>query len=1041
MKQHLKLLRWVFAVSLILNAFHSFGQVASLKGKVIDERSQGIPGVSVLEKGTSNGTVTGTDGSYSLELKNADAIVVFSYIGYTTEEIQVNNKTEINIKLVPDLQTLGEVVVVGYGEQQKKDLTGSISTVNSKDIQKVQVSSVDQALQGQVAGVQISTTSGAPGGGVNVLIRGVSSITGGVQPLFVIDGYPITNTGVGNPLNTINPADIESVDVLKDASATAIYGSRGSNGVIIITTKKGKSGAPRIEFNSYVGFQEVSHRLKLMDAQQFASFVVDARNAGYLDNFPGGSIEDDNTKRPGVNYDISDKFRDPASLQTTDWQDAIFRRALISNYQLSASGGTDNIRYSVSGNYFNQQGVIIESGLKRYNARVNIDGKLSDKWSFGVSMLPSFVSQRRVRAAGHVGELGIINSALASDPSLPVYNEDGSYASTVLPTEGNAQVQNPVKIAKELKMPASQFRLLSNAYLEFEIISGLKLRSSFGADLNYFKNSTWNPSTLSSGGLTGLASAADTTTESHNWLSETTLTYKKTLGTEHTFNVVGGFTAQKDIFNSVSVIAGTFSDDLVPNINGGIVNAGSQNITANTLLSVLARANYSFRDKYLLTATIRSDGSSRFGKNNRWGAFPSASIGWRISEENFMQNIPFINDLKIRASYGSTGNNAIGNYRAISQLSTTNYVIGNTVVNGFSPSSFANDDLSWEHQTQLDIGLDLSLFNSRVTFTGDVYDKRNKDMLFSIQTPAATGFTNAIVNLGEVQNKGIELGVSSRNLVGSFTWSTNANISLNKNKVLAMNAENARIFGATGGRGNSNVTQVGSPIGVFYGRKWLGVFQTDDEAAQYTAQPFAKAGDLKFKDVNEDGKIDDNDREIIGNPNPKYFFGFNNSFSFKGFSLDININGQVGQDVYAPLFAANNSGVHNNLEFIHEARWRSAENPGSSDYGPGTGSYGRAIRGGKNNNTVYSSRDIYDASYLRIRTVSLGYSLPASFIEKLRLKGASVYLSATNLFTFTSYPFYDPEVGNAGASQTALGVDWGTYPMNRTVTMGVNITL
>jgi hypothetical protein len=314
-------------------------------------------------------------------------------------------------------------------------------------------------------------------------------------------------------------------------------------------------------------------------------------------------------------------------------------------------------------------------------------------------------------------------------------------------------------------------------------------------------------------------------------------------------------------------------------------------------------------------------------------------------------------------------------------------------------------------------------------------------MLFSIQTPAATGFTNAIVNLGEVQNRGIELGVSSRNLVGSFTWTTNANISFNENKVLAMNAENARIFGSTGNRGNSNVTQLGYPIGVFYGRRWLGVFQSDDEAAEYTAQPFAKAGDLKFKDVNEDGNIDDNDREVIGNPNPRYFFGFNNSFSFKGFSLDINLNGQVGQDVYAPLFAANNSGVHNNLAFIHDARWRSAENPGSSEYGPGSGSYGRAIRGGRNNNTVYSSRDIYDASYLRIRTVSLGYSLPAAFIEKLKVKGASLYLSGTNLFTFTSYPFYDPEVGNAGGSQTTLGVDWGTYPMNRTVTMGVNITL
>ncbi|MDO1449680.1 TonB-dependent receptor [Rhodocytophaga aerolata] len=1037
MKQLVPPLKWVIALSYLLITFQALAQINSLTGKVTDENNQGIPGVNVLEKGTSNGTVTGTDGSYSLRLNNNGSVVVFSYIGYTTEEMSVNNQAEINVKLVPDLQTLGEVVVVGYGEQQKKDLTGAISSVNAKDIQKIQVSSVDQALQGQIAGVQISTTSGAPGGNVNVLIRGVSSITGGVQPLFVIDGYPVSNAGIGNPLNTINPNDIESVDVLKDASATAIYGSRGSNGVIIITTKRGKSGAPRIEFDSYMGFQEVGKKLDLMNAQEFAGMVVDARNAGYLDNFPNGNINDNNTVRPGVNFDISDKYRDPSTLPTTDWQDAIFRRAPINNYQLSATGGTESIRYAVSGGYFSQEGIIINSGLKRYNFRANLDGQLSKNLAFGVSLLPSYTQLREVPASGHYGALGIIASATGMDPSVPVYNEDGSYGNTIPPVDGNAAIQNPVKIANELQNPSSQFRILSNAYLEYTLLEGLKLRSSFGVDLNYYKSNLWNPSTLSSSAPTGPATARASNTENTNWLSETTLSYKKNLGGDHLINILGGFTAQRAYNNSVTVTAGNFPDDLITNINGGIVNGGNQNIEVNNLVSLLARANYSYKDKYLLTATVRSDGSSRFGKNNRWGTFPSASIGWRISNENFMSNITFVNDLKLRASYGVTGNNAIGNYRAISLLGSNNYVIGDAVVPGLAASSLSNNDLSWESQSQLDIGIDLSVWNGRVNITSDYYDKRNKDMLFNIQTPSATGFTNAFVNVGEVQNKGIELGINTRNLVGEFQWSTSFNITFNKNKVLAMNEETARIFGSTAPRANSNVTQVGYPIGVFYGRRAIGIFNSDQEAAEIGGQPNAKAGDIRWKDVNEDGKIDDNDREVIGNPNPDFFFGFNNSFSYKGFTLDITTNGMYGQDVYNAMFAINNSGVQNNLSFIDEARWRSPEEPGSSQYGR---LWGRAIRGGLNGNTSYSSLYIFDASYWRIRNITLAYTLPAAWLKNIKVQNARVYVAANNLYTFTKYIGYDPEVGIAESNQTAFGVDFGTYPLNRSFTLGLNLS-
>lgn len=629
----------------------------------------------------------------------------------------------------------------------------------------------------------------------------------------------------------------------------------------------------------------------------------------------------------------------------------------------------------------------------------------------------------------------MISAALAFDPGIPVYNEDGAYGSSLPPVEASASVPNPVKIANELKTKATQFRMLSNAYLEYALLEDLKLRSSFGVDLNFYKQSRWNPSTLNSGANTGPASARSANSENINWLSETTLSYSKKLN-EHSLDFIGGFTAQKNSYNQISVTADNFSDDLVPNIAGGIVNGGGQSISNNTLVSLLSRVNYAFRDKYLLTATVRSDASSRFGINNRWGVFPSGSIGWRVSEEGFLKDSKLISDLKLRASYGLTGNNAIGDYRAISLLSSTNYVIGDAVTPGLSPGTLANPNLKWETQSQLNVGMDLSILNGRVNLTADVYDKRNRDMLFNIQIPSVTGFTNALVNVGEVQNKGLELSLNSRNLVGGFQWTTDFNITFNRNEVLSMNEEGARIFGNTGGRGNTNLTQQGSPIGVFYGRRVLGVFNTDLEASEYEAQPNAKAGDIKYADLNGDNVINDNDREIIGSPHPDFFFGFNNTFSYKNFTLDVMTSGMVGNELYSALFAINNSGVMNNARFIHDARWRSPDEPGDSEYGQ----FGRAIRGGRNGNTTFSSLYIFDASYWRIRNVSLGYNVPSSLSNKLKIQQARVYVTVTNLHTFSNYFGYDPEVGNGGDNQTVYGVDFGTYPLSRVSSIGVNLS-
>ncbi|MDB5239990.1 MAG: TonB-dependent receptor plug [Spirosoma sp.] len=1023
------LLVWGLMLWIMVDAY---AQNQTINGRVTDETGQGLPGVSVVLKGTATGTTTNTDGQYKL-VASPTSTLVFSYVGYNSNEVLVSSQTTINQVLTPDNKTLGEVVVVGYGTQEKKDLTGAISSVSAKDIVKVPVSGFDQALQGQVAGLQISSSSGAPGGNTNILIRGIGSISGGNEPLFVIDGFPVSGAGVGNPLNTINPNDIESIDVLKDASATAIYGSRGSNGVIIVTTKRGKAGKSQIQVDAYTGFQELGKKIPMMNAQEFAQFTIDGRNNGYLDNVPTGKITDPNSLRP-TSYRIPIDLQNPAALGVgTDWQDAIYRSAPIRNVQIAALGGTENARYAVSANYFDQQGIIINSGLKRYSFRANIDAKASSRLTVGVSVSPSFTSQQNVPFAGHYGGFGIIQSAMGLPPHIPVYNPDGSYGSTIPTPEASVSIQSPVKIANEYKNPSSQFRLLGNAYADYALLPNLTFRTTFGADLNFFKSQIWIPSTLSTSAPIGIASATATRSESVNWLNENTVSYKKSRG-RHTLDVVGGFTAQRETSDAVTANAVNFPDDLIPNINGGTINSGSEGIQDYTILSLLGRANYTFSDKYLLTATLRRDGSSRFGENNRWGTFPSASVGWRVSEEAFMKGQRLITDLKLRASYGLTGNNAIGNYRAIGQLTNANYILGDALTPGLSRTSFSNGQLGWESMKQLDLGLDLSLLQSRINLTADYYDKRNTDMLFNISVPGATGLTNAVVNLGEVQNRGLELALTTRNLIGAFKWTTNANITFNRNKVLAMSTNAEQIFSTANGQvANTHVTQVGYPIGVFFGRRQLGIFQTAQEVAEYKAQPLARPGDVKWKDVDGNGVINDNDREVIGSPHPKYFFGFNNSFAYRNFSLDISTNGMVGFDIYNGTFMINNAGVQNNTKYVYDNRWISPEQPGD-------GRFGRTIRGGRNNNTVYSSQYLFDGSYLRIRTVTLSYMLPSALIQRIGLQNVRIYATGANLFTFTGYQGYDPEVSTSGDNLLASRSDFGTYPISRSYTVGINLS-
>ncbi len=1004
----------------------------NVSGTVSDENGQPVPGVNVVEKGTATGTSTDADGRYRLTVSSGNAVLTFSFVGYVSQEVVLGSRTQIDIQLLPDTRQLGEVVVVGYGTQQKRDVTGSVASVSPKDVQRIVTPRLDQALQGQIPGVQVATTSGAPGGNASVLVRGIGSVSGGNEPLIVVDGFP----GISS-LNAINMSDIESIEVLKDASATAIYGSRGSNGVILITTKKGKAGTSSITFDTYVGLQQPAKLLKLMNGRQFAEMVIESRNNGWLENGgPNAKITDPNSVRTS-SYRIPVEYSDLNNLPPydTDWQREIFRTAPIQNYQLTATGGSEKMRYALSGGYFDQQGILIASSMKRYTARLNVEGNAGKRVTLGMSLAPSFTSNKNIPSTGHYGDLNLINLAWTMPPLTPVYNPDGSYGNTYyLTNEGGVGVANPIQVANERINTTSQFFMQGNAFGEYRILDGLNLRVSVGGVFTNSKTNNFNPSTLPAIEAPTPATASFNSNEGLNWLNENTLSYKKTID-KHYFDVVAGFTVQKSSSVSSSTSATNFPDDLIQNVNGGQITGGSYEIGEWSLLSYLGRINYVYNDRYLLTVTARTDGSSRFGPNRQWGAFPSFSIGWRLSEEGFIKDLGIFDDLKVRYSYGLSGNNDIGNYRYIGLLSDSYYVLGDQQVPGLIQSSFTNNNLGWETSKQADIGLDFSLFGNRLNFTGDYYRRRNTDMLLSKAISSVTGFTSAWVNMGEMENKGFELGLSGRPVARKdFQWSSSFNISFNKNKVVSL-GESEEIFSSAGGRGNVSITRVGHPIGSFYGHVFEGIFLTQSDLDNHASQNGAKLGDMMYRDVDGNGVINDLDRDIIGSPQPKFYYGFNNSFTYKNWSLDVLLNGTQGNDVFwaGAVFAYGFHGVQNQLAKAYENRYVSPEQPGD-------GKSPRMIRGGLNNNLRYSSFFNFDGSYLRVRSATINYNLPQGIAQKAGLQGGRLYLSGTNLFTFTKYPGYDPEISHAGDEMKASGIDYAGYPPARTITLGLSIT-
>ena len=1020
----------------------------TVSGTVVDQADEPLIGVTVKINGTSLGTSTDFDGNFTIANVPSDAIVAFSYIGMIPQEIAAKNAQALaRVVLHDNNQQLSELVVVGYGVVKKRDLSTAISQIKADDIANQPNSDFRQSMAGKMPGVTVMQTSGDPeGANLMVRVRGVGSATAGNDPLYIVDGVPLEN-GMSN----LNPNDIESLEVLKDASAAAIYGSRGSNGVIIITTKKGTSDKLTVAYDGYYGFEKVSKKINMLNAYEFAQLAKEGHDNAYYDLHPGGT--DPNGKRPesysNWPIELTPYLNNEPGLVDTDWQDEIFRTANTTSHNLSISGKTGGLNYFISGNYYMKEGIIICSDFKKYSFRVNIDGKYK-KFSYGANLSPSYSQSNRVNASGAYGDGGIVQSALASVPLFPVYNADGSFN-----FQGNGywrigtdyqhnEVLNPVALAKLQSDKVRRMAMNGRAFAAFEFIEGLKLQTSLGLSYYGAQNNQYRSSELpllgkayydSPSNPVGYASSGFY----YNWLWENQLSFIRDFN-DHSISAVAVQSVQKDTYSGMNVKATDYPNDYIQTINGGTVTSGASETSQYTLASYLARVQYSYKSKYMASAAIRADGSSRFGKNNRWGFFPSVSAAWRISGEDFFTNakgLGWINDLKIRASYGQTGNFNIGNYQHLSTMSTDDYILGSgqgTLKSGYKPTGIANPDLTWEKTSMINVGLDLSAWNGYLGFTAEYYYADTKDMLLNVPIPHLTGYSTSLINIGKVNNRGVELTLTSRHsYANGFSYAFNANFAKNTNEVKALGPNDTPIITTCSTSHDYFITKVGEPIGSYYLLVQDGVFKNEAELKSYPHFDNTQPGDFKFVDVDGDGVLDtEKDRMICGNYMPKFTYGFGGNAAFKGVDLEFAFQGVYGNKILNlnRRYIANCEGNVNMMD-ITLNRWQSADNPGD-------GLTNRSNRKTKGNNGRTSTWHLEDGSYLRLQNIALGYTLPKNITQKFYVEKLRIYASAQNLFTITKYTGYNPEVSLKSSALTP-GVDYGTYPLARTFTFGLNV--
>lgn len=1019
----------LFTFLVVLTSALSALAQTTITGRIVDARTgEPLIGASLVPKSSKElGAVTDVDGNFTLVTKvELPLTLSVQFIGYRSQEVDVYDASEpVDIQLIDNSNRLNEVVVVGYGEQKRLELTSAISSVSSEALRQ-QNTSVESALQGAVAGLNVTTTSGQPGAASIIRIRGGNSITGGNEPLYVIDGFIVyndpasTRTGAAgsdatlDPLAFLNPSDIESIEVLKDVSATAIYGTRGANGVIIITTKKGSHGRNNISYNANFSWSTISKKLDFLNAWQWA----DIWNELYDNGEVGYRIDEPTT--------------------TYDWQDAALQTGFTQEHQLSAVGGDEISRYSISGSYKNQEGILLNTGLQRYAGRINYERNVLKNLLVGVNANGAFNKMTGMSDHCSMFAANSWYGAISHTPYTPIYNEDGSFNYDPTPTSVdiyNGRVGNPISDLLNYKSETENTRFIGTGFAEWTVLPQLKLKASLGADISNTRQSYYAPSYTTDGlPYNGYASVGQTKT--NTWQTEYTATYSNVFRRVHSLTALVGYTAQRTDRSSVATTAYGFSNDAT-----GYDNLGAAATTLpsksshyiSTLQSWIGRVNYSYDSRYNASLTLRADGSSRFAKDHRWGWFPSLGLSWNIDREKWLRLGKDVDFVQLRASVGTVGNQEIGDYQFAANVVPRTVIINNQQATSYIIENKSNEDLKWETTTSYNVGLSTGFFHNRLTVTLDAYYKKTSDLLLDVPVEQVTGFSTVLRNVGSVTNKGVELEIGGVLIESKhWKWNVNANIAHNKNEVTSLG--NAEYFIPTHGYTNPLIVKVGEPLGSFYGYRFKGIIQSDEDLSQLPAQTIStvEPGNPKFEDVNDDGVVNEQDRVVLGNIQPKFTYGFNTKLAYKNWDLFISANGSYGNKLFNELACRLDRGngyYYNPLAEVAD-RW-TPTNPSNT------------IQKASNATSIYTDdRFVENASYLKIRNIQLGYTLPIPQITKdARLR---LYVSLQNFFTITNYSGYDPEANRSGSDETSAlyqGIDNGTYPSSKTVLLGFNITL
>lgn len=1033
-------------------------QEVEVNGQVIDGETGGpLPGVNVVVQGTTMGTTTNAEGTYSLTVPSADATLVFSFVGYETQEVTVNGRTTIDVEMPVSSEMLEELVVVGYGTQSQAEVTGSVSSISSADLENDVSTTIDQAIQGRTAGAMVVRNSGRPGADVSIRIRGLSTLnTGSDEPLYIVDGVPLngdSDNAITNPLATINPQDIESIDILKDASAAAIYGSRASNGVVLITTKRGEAGDTRVSYNASTGLDRLPKKMDVMNLPEYAQFVT--RRAEI------------------VGYNNQPELTNPDLLgEGSDWQGALYRDAFTTDHSLAVSGGNEQTQFRISGGYTFQEGIAIESNFERYSLRVNLDNQSTDWLQVGTS-----VSLSRTHEDISVTQDDLIITAIRQRPNVPVRTPGGGFGG---PDQSNFQLNNPVGLARLNQNEVMRTQGVGEVYANVDLMENLTLNNEVNGTVSYGNQYVFEPTWQFGARTNDNNSSSRSSDHSTFWQIRNYLNYATTFQ-DLEVDAMAGHEVQVSTWDGLSAARQSFPSNVVRELSAGNAETATNGSYAgsNSMESLFGRLNLSYDNRYLLTANFRADASSNFSPRNRWGYFPSISGAWRVTNEPFLDGSPIldvVDQFKIRAGYGFIGNQDIGGYR----YGDTYTIVPTDWGNGVRASNLGNPSIQWEQTESINLGLDLSVFNQRVNFTADVYQKRVEDLLLEVPLPLYAGasgtgsIASPLDNVGTMRNRGIELSLNTVNVQGDLQWESDLVFTMNRNKVIAMNDPDDFLDRSIGFFDTASRTVVGEPAAQFYGYVVVGMFDNEEELQMAAdgeggyALPEGNSisrtqgtwlGDLRFKDLNDDGVIDEQDRTFIGNPTPDFTYGITNRFSYEGFDLSFFINGSYGNDIFNQVRrqTENPAADQGMLASVFDyARIGKIDPDGPETLGnlevtnPGT-NIPRISDSDPNNNQRVSTRFIEDGSYLRLQNVTLGYTLPSDLSQRFHLRRLRVYTTVQNVFTITGYSGYDPEVGavmsdaarDTGQASDPLlrGIDVGRYPTPRTFTVGVNVGL